>query len=104
MRSSVNTEVSQVTPDLTDEIAIKVAAALAEGFASGRIPPPPEYLNTAHAAALLGLTEAGMETMRKERRGPPFVRASQKLVRYRIADLRAWMDGHLVEHGGGEHD
>ena len=87
--------------DLAQDIALRVAAELAEGFSSGRIPPPPEYLNTAHAAALLGLTEAGLETMRKERRGPPFVRASQKLVRYRVADLRAWMDQHLVEPGDG---
>jgi hypothetical protein len=38
----------------------------------------------------------GMETMRKEGRGPIYVRASQKLVRYRVADLRHWMELHLV--------
>ena len=81
-------------------IAQAVAAELADGYATGRFAPPSEYLNTAQAAAFLGLTEAGMETMRKEGRGPSFVRASQKLVRYRVQDLRHWMEQHLIEHGG----
>ena len=41
----------------------------------------------------------GMETMRKEGRGPAYIRASGKLVRYRVADLRAWMAQHRVEPG-----
>ena len=55
--------------------------------------------NTAHAAAFLGLTPAGMQTMRKEGRGPAFIRASGKLVRYRVSDLRNWMAQHRVEPG-----
>lgn len=81
------------------EIAREVAAELADGYATGRYAPPPEYLNTAHAAAFLGLTPAGMETMRKEGRGPAFIRASGKLVRYRVTDLRDWMAQHRVEPG-----
>lgn len=76
-----------------------VAREMAEGYASGRYAPPPEYLNTAHAAAFLGLTPGGMETMRKERRGPAYIRASGKLVRYRVADLNDWMAQHRVEPG-----
>jgi hypothetical protein len=40
-----------------------------------------------------------METMRKEGRGPAFIRASGKLVRYRVADLNNWMTQHRVETG-----
>ncbi|MBQ2263151.1 MAG: helix-turn-helix domain-containing protein [Loktanella sp.] len=80
-------------------IAREISAELASGYASGRYAPPPEYLNTAHAAAFLGLTPAGMETMRKEGRGPAFIRASGKLVRYRVADLHGWMAQHRVEPG-----
>jgi predicted DNA-binding transcriptional regulator AlpA len=76
-----------------------VAKEMADGYATGRYVPPPEYLNTAHAAAFLGLTPAGMETMRKEGRGPAFIRASGKLVRYRVADLNDWMAQHRVEPG-----
>ncbi|KPP91323.1 MAG: hypothetical protein HLUCCA08_08775 [Rhodobacteraceae bacterium HLUCCA08] len=76
-----------------------VAKEMVDGYATGRYAPPPEYLNTAHAAAFLGLTPAGMETMRKEGRGPAFIRASGKLVRYRVTDLRDWMAQHRVEPG-----
>ena len=62
-------------------------------------PQPPEYLNTADAAAFLGLTPGGMETMRKEGRGPAYIRASGKLVRYRVTDLNNWMAQHRVEPG-----
>ncbi|MBL4544230.1 MAG: helix-turn-helix domain-containing protein [Rhodobacteraceae bacterium] len=82
-------------------IAREVATELANGYAAGRYVPPPEYLNTTHAAAFLGLTPAGMETMRKEGRGPAFTRASSKLVRYRVSDLRDWMAQHRVEPGEG---
>ena len=77
-------------------IAREVAAELADGYATGRYAPPSEFLTTEQAAAFLGLMPGGMETMRKEGRGPSYVRASQKLVRYRVADLRHWMEQHLV--------
>lgn len=76
-----------------------VAREMAEGYASGRYAPPPEYLTTAHAAAFLGLAPGGLETMRKEGRGPAYIRASGKLVRYRVADLNDWMAQHRVEPG-----
>lgn len=38
--------------------------------------------------------------MRKEGRGPSYVRASGKLVRHRVQDLRHWMEQHLVQTGG----
>lgn len=77
-------------------IAREVAAELADGYATGRYAPPTEYLTTAQAASFLGLMPGGMETMRKEGRGPSYVRTSNKLVRYRVADLRHWMEQHLV--------
>lgn len=87
--------------DFAASVAREVARELAEGFASGRFAPPSEYLTSAQAAAFLGLTEGGMETMRKEGRGPRFIRASQKLVRYRVQDLRDWMESFAVTPSEG---
>ena len=89
----------QDTAEFAKLIAREVAAELAVGYATERSPPPTESLNTAQAGAFLGLTPGGMETMRKEGRGPRYVRASGKLVRYRIQDLREWMEQHLVDGG-----
>ena len=87
-------------PEFAKLIAREVAAELADGYATGRYAPPSEFLTSAQAAAFLGLTPGGMETMRKEGRGPSYVRASGKLVRYRVQDLRHWMEQHLVQNGG----
>lgn len=53
-------------------IAREVAAELADGYATGRFAPPTEYLTTVQAASFLGLMPGGMETMRKEGRGPAY--------------------------------
>lgn len=90
------------TPELINQIVGEVVARVAEKAAAGQLLPMPEYLTAAQAAAFLGMTVGGLETMRKERRGPRYVRASGKLVRYRIADLREFMDGHLVEANRGD--
>lgn len=90
------------TPNLINQIVGEVVARVAEKAAAGQLLPMPEYLTSPQAAAFLGMTSNGLETMRKEGRGPRYVRASGKLVRYRVADLRAFMDAHLVDPSGGD--
>lgn len=46
----------------------------------------PEYLSTAEAAALLGMTVKGLEGMRAKGTGPKFFRVGGR-IRYRRSDL-----------------
>jgi len=46
----------------------------------------PEYLTTAEAAELLGVTVKGLEGMRTRGKGPPFIRVGGR-VRYCVSDL-----------------
>ena len=50
-----------------------------------------------YCAAMTQVTPAGLETMRKEKRGPRYTRPSHKIVRYRRADLDAYMEAHLID-------
>lgn len=80
-------------------IAEQVAYRLAEGIRNGEFLPPSDVLTPAQAAALLHVTEAGLETMRHQGRGPKFYRPSAKLVRYRKSDIDAWLDASTVAPG-----
>lgn len=59
----------------------------------------PEWLTSAQAAAYLGLTDKGMEEMRRTGRGPRFSRPSHRVLRYRKADLDAYLEAHLTQPG-----
>ncbi len=43
------------------------------------------------AAALLAVAPATLEKWRRERRGPPFVKLSDRVLRYRREDLLAFI-------------
>jgi excisionase family DNA binding protein len=47
------------------------------------------------AAKYLGISEASLRLWRSEGRGPRHFRAGEKLVRYRRADLDAWIEARL---------
>ena len=47
------------------------------------------------AAKYLGISEAALRLWRSEGRGPRHFRAGEKLVRYRRADLEAWIEERL---------
>lgn len=51
----------------------------------------PALLTTEQTAPLLGLTAEALDCRRKRQQGPPFVRIG-RLVRYRPADVAAWVD------------
>jgi predicted DNA-binding transcriptional regulator AlpA len=66
----------------------KRAEALAAEISAG---DADELLNTLAAAKLLGCSTQWLEIKRHAGGGPPFVRLSPRMVRYRRADLTAWL-------------
>ena len=52
-------------------------------------------LSPLRAAKYLGISEASLRLWRSEGRGPRHFRAGEKLIRYRRADLDAWIEERL---------
>lgn len=61
----------------------------------------PLAVTSAQAAAMLGVQQRTLEIWRKEGRGPRYLRLAGKRSRvlYKVSDLEAWLDSHLVEPG-----
>lgn len=53
--------------------------------------PCDAYITAKHAAAYLDTSFGQLANWRMQRRGPPFVRGKARFVRYRISDLKAFM-------------
>lgn len=77
--------------ELAERIGDHVAIRLVERLRRGELPVAPEYLTAFQVAQLAGFTPKGLETMRAKRLGPPYMKVGNS-VRYRAADVRAWMD------------
>ena len=61
--------------------------------------PPAPLLNTRQAAEFLNLSPTSLVTLRCRGGGPEFVRLG-RAVRYRMADLEAWVEaGHSSKNG-----
>lgn len=56
-------------------------------------------LTPRQAGELLGLTESGLERMRRERRGPAWIRCG-RLCRYAPAAIREYIASQTVETAG----
>lgn len=56
---------------------------------------PAEYMNTKDVAAYTGLTADFWNRLRGAKGGPPYIRVSGRCVRYRRADIDAWMADRL---------
>lgn len=54
---------------------------------------PHEYLNTHDAAKVIGLSEQTLRKYRVQGNGPRFAKVNARVIRYRLADLRDWMEG-----------
>ncbi len=50
------------------------------------------------AARLLGFTPRFLQARRLRGGGPPFVRISQRAVRYRVSDLKRWAEARIVRN------
>jgi hypothetical protein len=57
---------------------------------------PDQFVDTATAAQLLGLSAIYLRQMRVNGGGPPFARLSAKAVRYRVRDLLRWAESKIV--------
>jgi predicted DNA-binding transcriptional regulator AlpA len=56
-----------------------------------------DLLNQRLAAARLGLPSARtLEAWRRRGYGPPFLRLSSRLVRYRVSDIDRWLGARVV--------
>jgi predicted DNA-binding transcriptional regulator AlpA len=55
-----------------------------------------KLIDSKEAADLLGCTEAALGLWRKEGRGPSYIRV-ERLVKYREADLIAWIESRRVQ-------
>jgi prevent-host-death family protein len=54
------------------------------------------FLNTAQAAAYLGLSQRLLERIRRKDKGPPYRRHS-RFIRYHVDDLAAWSESSPAE-------
>jgi len=77
--------------ELAERIGDQIAIRLVERLRRGELPVAPEYLTAFQVAQLTGFTPKGLETMRAKRLGPPYMKVGNS-VRYRAAEVRAWMD------------
>jgi predicted DNA-binding transcriptional regulator AlpA len=66
----------------------KRADAIADDHSEG---DPDDLLTTRELALWLGTTEQWCESGRLKGFGPPFVKLSSKLVRYRRSDILQWL-------------
>jgi excisionase family DNA binding protein len=54
---------------------------------------PPQWMTTQECAEYLKVSAERLYQMRKEGSGPPFFQPTERWVRYRLADVDAWMQG-----------
>jgi excisionase family DNA binding protein len=85
-------------------VAVKdaVAEALVEHGIEPPVRPPPangEWMKSCEAAEYVRLSEAHLETLRREGGGPHFERYGRR-VRYKRADLDAWIEQRATKKGG----
>ena len=59
------------------------------------LPTQAEYLTAEQVSQMTGFSLKALETMRHRRNGPAFLRVGIRGVRYRVCDVRAW-----IEQGG----
>lgn len=55
-----------------------------------------KLLTQARAAELLNVKPRTLENYRARRVGPPFIAISRRCVRYRLADLEAWIASKAI--------
>ncbi len=57
---------------------------------------PVSLLNESQTAQFLGLTIRCLQNWRSRGGGPPYIQISRRAIRYRRADLEAWIDARIV--------
>jgi predicted DNA-binding transcriptional regulator AlpA len=60
---------------------------------------PTQILSTDEVAAFLGISRDALELRRRRGSGPPFVRVSPRMIRYRVEDVEAWLAARIEQPG-----
>lgn len=63
------------------------------------VSPLPEYLSSQQLADLLAVTRDALEQLRRRGGGPPFIRASPRMIRYRRSDVEAFVAARVEQPG-----
>lgn len=58
-----------------------------------------QLLSPKEAAEFLGIPLGTLAQWRSQRRGPPYIKLEERLVRYRHSDLEEYLSGHSVDPG-----
>lgn len=53
---------------------------------------PPQLMTTREAAAYLQMSEMRLYQLRKQGGGPKHLQPTERIVRYRLADIEAWVE------------
>lgn len=61
-----------------------------------------DQLDTAEAAEFLGLAKQTLHNWRHLRRGPAYLKFSERKVNYLVRDLREFRDSHRIDPGAGQ--
>ena len=77
--------VTTMNPDI-DDIVRRVVARVKDELVT------PEWLTPDQAATYCGLTARGLEDLRYRKAGPVASKVGGRIVRYRRADLDAWLE------------
>ena len=87
----------QLSNDDLERVAARAAELALAKWSEKLAPIAAEYLTTEQAAGYLGLSAEFLEVARYrgDGSGPPFIKL-QRLVRYRRADLDAWMEQRKI--------
>lgn len=86
-------EIDNNTRALAEEIGRAVAAQIADQWARAERPVPTEYLTVNQVTQMTGFSAKSLEALRSRREGPRFLKVGAS-VRYRVADVRAWIEGN----------
>lgn len=91
----MNSELEQL---VNHAVAKAVEAAVAETCALLRKGwnGPPEYLTEQQAAHFTGFSPRSLEQMRMRGEGPKYYRAGARAIRYKVSDLRAWVESGVI--------
>ena len=57
-------------------------------------------LTPKEAAEFLEIPPGTLAQWRSQRRGPPYIKLEERLVRYRRSDLEEYLSGHLIDTDG----
>jgi len=97
---------SRTAVNVTIAIALRLPPAQGRGSVTGqgsiswpeggRMDSKDSLLTTVDAAARISVKPSTLARLRRQGRGPRYIKISRKVVRYRPSDLARWLEKHLV--------